>query len=64
MSDFKNRLQIELNELLDKKNKLTAFLGSKQYDEIEQVQKSLLLVQSEAMETYAMCLYERLNNLE
>lgn len=61
--NIKAELQVELNELLDKKSKLETFIGTKVYDQLPQVQRSLLIIQKDAMETYATCLYERKENL-
>ena len=63
MSDFKTRLETEKNELEEKLNKLNNFNASKKVDEIDPVQKSLLIIQARAMCTYLECLKERLSKL-
>lgn len=60
MSDFKERLLIEIKELVEKKDKLHDFIGSKSYNELSSTQKALLSVQHDAMQTYVTCLGERL----
>jgi len=64
MSTFQERLIIEKNELNEKYEKLTQFINSKLFQEIESVQQSLLQVQASAMFTYAKCLSERIFWLE
>lgn len=63
MSNFKDRLLIEQSELEDKLNKLNDFNASEKADEIDPVQKDLLLVQAGAMYTYNECLKARLARL-
>lgn len=63
MDEFKIRLKKEFEELKDKISKLESFINSKKIDTVIQIQKSLLIVQLDAMQTYATCLYERINNL-
>ena len=63
MSDFRQRLKDELSELSEKTNKLESFTDTKEFDKLSQIQKSLLIVQLNAMHTYCSCLYERSNNL-
>lgn len=63
MSNFKDRLVIEQSELEDKLNKLNDFNASEKADEIDPVQKDLLLVQAGAMYTYNECLKARLARL-
>ena len=60
---FKERLKKEFDDLLDKKSKLEVFINSRNINNIPQIQKSLLIVQLDAMTTYATCLNERLDNL-
>lgn len=62
MSDFKERLIIEQKELREKLDKLNDFNESGKANEIDPVQKSLLLIQA-AMYTYLQCLTERLQRL-
>lgn len=63
MRDIKSELNKELEDLLDKKMNLSAFIGTEIFNKLSSVQKSLLVVQKDSMETYATCLYERINNL-
>ena len=63
VSDFKARLQTERNELEEKLTKLNDFNASEKANEIEPIQKSLLIVQAGAMHTYLECLKERLVRL-
>jgi len=63
MDDFKLRLEAEQTELQDKLQKLTRFLGSERFKEIDDVQKTLLNVQARAMETYNQVLLERIVRL-
>lgn len=60
---FKDRLQKEFEELQEKKSKLESFVNSNKINTVTPIQKSLLVVQLDAMNTYATCLYERLQNL-
>jgi hypothetical protein len=60
MSNFKERLleeQVQVNEL---RNKLSDFMKSEKFAEIEPVQMSLLNIQLNAMTTYSQCLTERM----
>lgn len=63
MSNFKDRLVIEQSELEDKLNKLNDFNAGEKADEIDPVQKDLLLIQAGAMYTYNECLKARLARL-
>tara|TARA_R110000787_G_scaffold278819_1_gene388722 strand:- start:789 stop:980 length:192 start_codon:yes stop_codon:yes gene_type:complete len=63
MSDFKTRLEAETVELQDKLEKLNVFIGNEYIDKVYKDQKSLLTIQSSAMETYLRCLKERLIRL-
>lgn len=64
MSDFITRLETESNELVEKMEKLSAFIASDNFDKIDSSQKSLLKIQWQAMQTYNLCLAERLNLLK
>lgn len=64
MEDFHVRLLQELNDLLAKKTKLHEFLISEKVKNLKHIQQSLLWVQLTAMDTYATCLQERINDLE
>ena len=63
MSDFKSRLETEREELEKKLTKLAAFNESEKINDIDPVQKSLLIIQAGAMYTYLECLNERLSRL-
>jgi len=63
MSNFKERLVEEQAQLEEKLMKLDAFRMSEKFEEIDDVQKALLNVQSAAMNTYNQCLKERLERL-
>lgn len=63
MSDFKTRLVEEQALLEEKLNKLNDFNQSEKVNEIDPVQKELLLVQAGAMYTYNECLKARLARL-
>lgn len=60
---FKERLQKEFEELQERKSKLESFVNSDKINTVTPIQKSLLIVQLDAMNTYTTCLYERLQNL-
>lgn len=60
MSDFITRLWDEKNELDQKITKLEAFTNSDNFNSIDNVQRSLLRVQLNAMATYSKVLEERL----
>jgi len=63
MSTFKERLEIEKSELIEKLDKLNDFNESQKSDEIDPVQKDLLIIQAGAMFTYLKCLEKRLERL-
>ena len=63
MSDFKTRLIEEQAQLEEKLIKLNDFNQSEKVNEIDPVQKDLLLVQAGAMYTYNECLKARLARL-
>jgi len=63
MNDFKTRLIEEQAQLEERLNKLNDFNQSERVNEIDSVQKSLLLVQAGAMYTYNECLKARLERL-
>jgi len=63
MSDLKNRLIDEQEQLEEKLNKLDAFLMSDKVKDVDDVQKALLQVQATAMNTYLQCLKERIERL-
>jgi chaperonin cofactor prefoldin len=61
--DFKQRLETELEEVKKKLNELNDFNQSERANEIDPVQKSLLIVQAGVVYTYLECLKERLERL-
>jgi hypothetical protein len=63
MSDFKTRLVEEQTQLEEKLMKLDAFRMSEKFEEIDDVQKALLNVQSASMNTYNQCLKQRIARL-
>jgi len=63
MSDFKTRLIEEQAQLEEKLTKLNDFNASKKADEIDPVQKSLLIIQADAMSTYNEILKARIELL-
>ena len=63
MSDFKKRLTIENDELVEKTCKLEDFLATDEAQEIDEVQLMLLRIQLNAMNTYLSCLQERIGRL-
>lgn len=63
MSDFKQRLETKRDELKEKLTKLNAFNESEKVNDIDPVQKSLLIIQAGAMYTYLECLNKRLARL-
>ncbi len=60
MDEFMKRLINEREELEEKLNKLDIFIGSEKFDSIDQIQQTLLKIQSSAMETYYKCLDQRI----
>lgn len=63
MDDFKTRLIEEQAQLEEKLHKLNAFNESEKVNDIDPVQKSLLLIQAGAMYTYNECLKARIERL-
>ena len=63
MSDFKNRLEVEKNELLDKVTKLTLFLGSEKIEGLSDANVLLLKRQLTVMNDYLNILIVRLELL-
>ena len=64
MSTIKENLITEKVELTKKLEKLRTFLESEKYQEIDNVQMTLLNIQEKAMETYSQCLLERIVRLK
>ena len=60
METFKDRLIAEKKELDEKLIKLKNFIIGPAFVDIESVQRSLLIIQMHAMETYSHCLDERI----
>lgn len=60
---FLTRLKKEEEELSVKMDKLDTFMCSEKFNSIPDIQKSLLTVQYMAMDTYKMCLLERISKL-
>lgn len=63
MSDFKSRLVEEQEQLEERLNKLNEFNQSEKVNAIDPVQKSILIIQAKAMQTYNECLKARLERL-
>ena len=63
MSDFKTRLVEEQAQLHEKLTKLNDFNASEKANEIDPVQKSLLIIQADAMSTYNEILKARIELL-
>lgn len=61
--DLKTKLEQEKRELDEKMERLNNFLMSDKANQIEDVQRALLHVQSIAMNTYSQCLLERIIRL-
>ena len=60
MSDYKERLKQERDELLDKIRKLDIFVCKPEFKDLSLHQQHLLEIQKYAMETYLVCLNRRL----
>lgn len=60
---LKTKLEQEKRELDEKVERLNNFLMSDKVNQIEDVQRALLHVQSIAMNTYSQCLLERITRL-
>ena len=63
MSNFKERLATENNELVEKIGKLEDFLNSDKVKGVAKIQLSLLNIQLTAMQTYQTCVMTRIDNL-
>lgn len=63
MRNFKQRLEAEQVELQERLQKLNDFLGTEKCEGIDPDQKTLLIIQSRAMDTYLQCLEARLVRL-
>lgn len=60
MNDFKTRLEVARTDLLIKMQKLNDFLGSEKCSNLDVDQKTLLNIQTKAMDTYLQCLEARI----
>ena len=60
MEDFKTRLVQEQKELEEKLDKLNTFNESDKFQELEYIQRALLIIQAGAMYTYNECLKARI----
>lgn len=63
MSDYKERLKQERDELLDKVRKLDVFVCKPEFKDLSLHQQHLLEIQKYAMETYLVCLNRRLGSI-
>ncbi len=63
MENFEKKLRIERKELGNKIEKLFTFLQSGKVIEIDEFQRTILVIQLKAMRTYFQCLNSRLQNL-
>jgi len=61
--NFFTRLEEERVKLKDKLQKLNEFFHTKRFKEIDKEQQTLLKIQEKAMDTYLLCLTERLIRL-
>ena len=59
----KQKLEVEKAELEQRLNKLNEFNASEEANEIDQVQRSISIIQAAAMYTYLECLKEALARL-
>jgi len=64
MGDFIARIKDEKKELKDKLDKLSSFLDSEKFNELDKNQQRLLRKQHSAMDEYYNCLVLRLDLLE
>lgn len=64
MSTFEERLKEENNNLIDKIEKLKNFINSSNFSNIDIKQQILLNIQIQAMNTYRVCLQERIEHLD
>lgn len=64
MSDFLDRLKNESKDLEEKISKLSEFLYTEAFNEIDPIQQTLLVIQQSAMITYGQVLAERIGLLE
>jgi len=60
MSEYKERIKIELAELSEKMEKLSTFMKSEKFSQIDANNQMLLIAQYALMEKYAECLNLRI----
>jgi vacuolar-type H+-ATPase subunit E/Vma4 len=60
MSNFFTRLIDESTELEDKIEKLRSFTLTQQFDDLNEANRALLILQREIMNSYFTCLQERI----
>ena len=60
MSNFFTRLIDEFTELEDKIEKLRSFTLTQQFDDLNEANRALLILQGEIMYSYFTCLQERI----
>lgn len=63
MSTFKDRLEVEQKDLQEKTEKLLSFIGSENFQKVDDSQKTLLSAQSGIMQAYNIILKERIRLL-
>lgn len=64
MSDFFKRLEIERNELYERRCRLEDFLFTEDYAKLDSHHQALLEIQEQAMETYLTILNNRIRLIE
>jgi hypothetical protein len=62
--NFLDRLHEEQLDLKNKVYKLRNYINTEPYNELDETQKSLLIIQLSAMETYSKCLSERYGHIK
>ena len=60
MTTTKERVELELNELEERLNKLKTFVLNKTFSKLSTTQQMLLMSQIDIMTSYANCLHRRL----
>ena len=63
MEDFEVRLRKERDDLAEKIEKLSLFMGTSPFGNLEVIQVRLLRIQLASMKTYEQCLAERIAEL-
>lgn len=63
MQELFNRINSERSELVIKLNKLELFIGTEEFHNLDDYDKSMLEVQNLAMKTYYQCLCIRLQKI-